>query len=121
MTPTPPTEKVLLKYPDGRTEEHETETLTFKETTDKGWESRYKDLFLEIYRPAGMGDESDIDPRLLAFIQHIAKEEYERGQQNPKVGFLRQYLNESPEWRGKKWLNEDITRFLRIPFTNQPS
>jgi len=80
--PTPPTEKVLLKYPDGRTEEHETETLTFKETTDKGWESRYKDLFLEIYRPAGMGDESDIDPRLLAFIQHIAKEEYERGRKD---------------------------------------
>jgi len=81
-TPTPPTEKCNNYYDSRTPEERANEpkgVLTVSHTTDKGWESRFKDLFLEIYRPAGMGDESDVDPRLLAFIQHIAKEEYKRG------------------------------------------
>lgn len=35
------------------------------------------------------------------------------------VGFLRQYLNESPDWKGKMWTDEDILRFIRIPSQEQ--
>lgn len=41
-------------------------------------------------------------------------EAYMLGQQNPMVGFLRQFLNESPDWKGKTWTDEDLLRFIRI-------
>lgn len=43
---------------------------------------------------------------------------YELGQQNPKVGFLRQYLNEQPTASPNftMWTDEQILTFLRIPF-----
>jgi hypothetical protein len=48
-------------------------------------------------------------------------EAYKQGQMNPKVGFLRQYLNERPVMSdGSLWTDEDILRFLRIPFTTNP-
>jgi len=47
-------------------------------------------------------------------------EAYKQGQMNPKVGFLRQYLNETPDWKGTLWTDDHILEFLRIPFTTNP-
>lgn len=38
----------------------------------------------------------------------------------PQVGFLRQYLNESPDWKGKKFTDEDLLSFLRVAHTPTP-
>ena len=43
---------------------------------------------------------------------------YEEGQKNPRVGFLRQYLNELPETK-KQWTDEQLLEFIRIPFQNK--
>jgi hypothetical protein len=32
----------------------------------------------------------------------------------PKVGFLRQFLNESLDWKGKMWTDEEILKFIDI-------
>lgn len=48
-------------------------------------------------------------------------EAYKQGQMNPRVGFLRQYLNEDPVPNGgEMWTDEILLKFLRIPFTTNP-
>lgn len=83
-TPTPPTEKVLLKYPDGRTEEHETETLTFKDTTDKGLELNWKALATKKLLDNGFAEKTAAEAviALEKIVEYRAKEEYERGYLN---------------------------------------
>lgn len=54
------------------------------------------------------------DGVLLAVMREIERARAE-GQQNPKVGFLRQYLNENPDFSGP-WTDEQILNFLQIPF-----
>jgi hypothetical protein len=58
--------------------------------------------------------------------EHIEKllttreaESYKQGQMNPKVGFLRQYLNEETISTGT-WTDEQLLNLLRIPFTTNP-
>lgn len=63
-----------------------------------------------------------IDPRKHSlFIDSLITRAYELGQQNPKVGFLRQYLNESTQFTKKisPWTDEGILTFLRIPFSGK--
>lgn len=63
---------------------------------------------------------------LTNYIERLLSKEraegYEEGQKNPVVGFLRQYLNERPVMSdGRLWTDEDILRFLRIPFVTLPA
>lgn len=96
-------------------------------TTDKGWE---KEFDLRLRNRFFFATEINADS-VKDFIRREREEEYMRGkaegmldglevgraegQQNPEVGFLRQYLNESPDWKGKMWTDEEILRFIRIP------
>lgn len=61
-------------------------------------------------------DEKEI---LDTFTDSLVRKAYELGQQNPKVGFLRQYLNEEHRAFVSKpmWTDEQLLKFLRIPFT----
>lgn len=65
------------------------------------------------------GKAAGIAEEAVGCVDHC-KAEYERGraegEKNPKVGFLRQYLNESPDWNGTPWDDEALLTFLRIPF-----
>jgi hypothetical protein len=58
-----------------------------------------------------------VDEAITDLITRTYSQAYEEGQQNPKVGFLRQYLNESSLMG---WTDEHILDFLRIPFKNLP-
>ena len=52
------------------------------------------------------------------FLQEELEGAYRAGQQNPLVGFLRQYLNEQSGVPDFAWTDEQILEFLRIPFKN---
>lgn len=45
---------------------------------------------------------------------NIIGDTLKKQEEKPKVGFLRQFLNESPDWKGKMWTDEDILRFIDI-------
>lgn len=64
----------------------------------------------------------DLEPLIESLLTTREAEAYKQGQMNPQVGFLRQYLNEDgrPAGKGEMWKDEDILRFLRIPFTTNP-
>ncbi len=59
--------------------------------------------------------EDQIVNLLLIQLKSYGEAKYREGQMNPSVGFLRQYLNEQP-MPADMWTDEDIIRFLRIPF-----
>lgn len=63
-----------------------------------------------------------IEAHIRTLLSKERAEGYEEGQKNPMVGFLRQYLNERPGLSDERlWTDEDILRFLRIPFTTLPA
>lgn len=51
------------------------------------------------------------------FQDSLITRAYELGQQNPLTGFLRQYLNERYGIPENLWTDEQLLKFLRIPFT----
>lgn len=93
-----------------------------KETPVEGWEADFDDRFVAADPTNGwigrMG--LSVGEDIKDWIRLHLAEERQRGQMNPKVGFLRQYLNESPDWKGTSWDDEALLTFLRIPFAKSP-
>jgi hypothetical protein len=89
-----------------------------KQEAREEFQEKYAQLSIEIERYWGLSSNEmmafyDIEK----FIDSLIEKAYKAGQMNPSVGFLRQYLNECGKFE-KLWTDEDIMKFLQIPFIN---
>ncbi len=82
-------------------------------TTHQEALERFREKFLS--DEFHMNSDDKLTIGLETFLLTEIEASYTAGQQNPKVGFLRQYLNESAP-KTHPWTNEQILGFLRIPF-----
>lgn len=90
-----------------------------------GLQDELEDFIHELIKSEREQIESDweeklIDQEQMAYRQG-REEERKEGAMNPPVGFLRQFLNESPDWKGKMFTDEDLLRFIRIGTPNLTS
>lgn len=58
-------------------------------------------------------EDIELRPKLLAFIQHIAKEEYERGRKEVATNALRLYQERAEETRYEVGMN-DVLNYLTL-------
>lgn len=82
-------------------------------------ESR-EDFLAKFWKLSGIGP-GELERKQEECVDSLIHKAYELGQQNPRVGFLRQYLNEQPTASPNftMWTDEQILTFLRIPFSEK--
>lgn len=85
-------------------------------TLEQLLERSREDFLAKFWKLSGIGA-GELERKQEECVDSLIRKSYELGQQNPKVGFLRQYLNEQHQPIAKEWTDEHLLRFLRIPFT----
>jgi hypothetical protein len=112
-------------YVHSKCVEHENgkgEWVCFPTDRFRRWERQIATPYSELSENEKNSDRAEVEqylPLVRELLTTREAEAYKQGQMNPQVGFLRQYLNEETTSTGT-WTDEQILRFLRIPFITNP-